>query len=173
MAMLACPICDKQISDQAPLCPGCGHPFKPPRQCGHGWLIGCGCLLTAFFTFLMMIVIGLLIWIGLSLQMDGLEEPDPGSLAVTQSEENRYACQENLEELALVKDEWATEHDLKEGATIPSAETERIFAKISKNLICPDDDEKSPQTSYNLGPVGKPPTCKCNTKHNQTDEDEK
>ena len=68
MAMMACPICGKQVSQLAPRCPGCGHPINPPRKCRVGWLMGCGCLLAAFFTLLLTIIIGLLIWIGLALQ---------------------------------------------------------------------------------------------------------
>lgn len=29
MALIPCPACEKQISDMAPACPGCGHPAAP------------------------------------------------------------------------------------------------------------------------------------------------
>lgn len=27
MALIACPACDRQVSEAAPACPGCGHPI--------------------------------------------------------------------------------------------------------------------------------------------------
>lgn len=32
MAMIPCPECQRQVSDQAPSCPGCGHPLKAARS---------------------------------------------------------------------------------------------------------------------------------------------
>jgi len=174
MSMNACPICDKQISEQAPLCPGCGHPLKPPRKCGHGWLLGCGCLLSAFFAFLLTIIIGLLIWIGFSLQPMGDEEADPDTASTSMAfDEKRYQCRANMEEIALIKEEWATAHAAKHGCLIPTAEADKIFAEVTKKLACPKDEEHTFQTSYDIGPIGTPPTCKCDDKHNEADEDEK
>jgi len=31
MALIPCPACAHQVSDQAPTCPGCGHPLAPTR----------------------------------------------------------------------------------------------------------------------------------------------
>ena len=166
MPMIACPLCSKQISDQAPLCPGCGHPLKPPRKCGHGWLLGCGCLLAGFFAFLLAVVIGLLIWIGVSLQPLGDE--DPGADTPTaQEDDQRYRCQENLEEIALIKEEWATAHDAKKGTVIPEADVTKIFAETAKKLVCPKDDDRSFNSSYEIGPIGTDPKCKCEDAHNK------
>ena len=35
MALVACPACSLQVSDQAVACPGCGHPLGPPPL--RGW----------------------------------------------------------------------------------------------------------------------------------------
>ncbi len=32
MALIKCQECDKEISDQAEACPGCGHPIKPVKS---------------------------------------------------------------------------------------------------------------------------------------------
>ncbi len=68
MPLITCPECQKQVSDQAASCPGCGHPMRaappPPPPPAHAppaappvivqaparsnagcWLIGCGVLL--------------------------------------------------------------------------------------------------------------------------------
>ena len=29
MALVTCPDCKREVSDQAPVCPGCGRPMKP------------------------------------------------------------------------------------------------------------------------------------------------
>jgi hypothetical protein len=174
MPTTPCPVCAKQISDQAPFCPGCGHPLKPPRSCVPGWLIGCGCLLSAFFAFMLTIIIGLLIWLGVSLQVPFDEEFDPD---VTSSDmafdEKRYQCQANMEEIRLLKEEWATAHEAKPGSLIPPAEIEKLFAEAAQKLICPKDEDRSFKTSYDLGPIGAAPTCKCDDAHNEADADEK
>ncbi len=174
MAMIACPLCGKQISDQAPLCPGCGHPVKPPRPCGHSWLLGCGCLLSAFFTFLLMLIIALLFWIGCSLQSPFDEDLDPDSMTSTTAfDEKRYQCQANMEEITLLKEEWATAHAAKSGGIITSSEAEKLFAEVATKLVCPLDPERSLKTSYDVGRLGEPPRCKCAETHNDPDDDEK
>lgn len=30
MALMTCPDCSREVSDQAPACPGCGRPIAPP-----------------------------------------------------------------------------------------------------------------------------------------------
>lgn len=30
MALISCPECSREISDQAHACPGCGYPIRPP-----------------------------------------------------------------------------------------------------------------------------------------------
>ena len=172
MAMIACPICGKQVSDLAPMCPGCGHPIKPPRTCGHGWLLGCGCLLAGFFAVLLLAVVGLLIWIGISVQPLGDEEAG-ADRAMTQADRQREQCQDNLEEIRLIKEEWATAHDAKKGAVIPEADIEKIFAEAAAKLVCPKDDEHSFKTSYKIESIGTAPQCKCDEGHNKADEDGK
>lgn len=172
MPMSTCPACGKPVSALAPLCPGCGHPIKPLRPCRQGWLIGCGCLLSAFFSILLAIIIGLLIWIGVSLQPLGDDEtaPDP---TVTLDDSRRERCQDNMEEIALIKEEWATAHDAKKGAIIPEADVKTIFAETATKFICPKDDDRSFKTSYDIGSIGTNPKCKCDDEHNQMDEESK
>jgi hypothetical protein len=172
MAMMACPMCGKQVSDLAPLCPGCGHPLRPPRKCGHGWLLGCGCLLAGFLGILLLAIVGLLIWIGVSLQPLGEEDSAPDK-AVTQEADRRDQCQDNLEEIALIKEEWATAHNAKKGAVIPAADLQKIIDAHAKKLICPKDAEQSFTTSYEVGPIGADPQCKCDDEHNKAEEDAK
>jgi len=172
MAMIACPMCGKQVSDLAPLCPGCGHPLRPPRKCGHGWLLGCGCLLAGFFGILLLAIVGLLIWIGVSLQPLGDEDAAPDK-AVTQDAIRRDQCQDNLDEIALIKEEWATAHNAKKGTVIPQADVEKIFARSAAKLVCPADDEHSFKTSYKIESIGTAPQCKCDEGHNKADEDGK
>ena len=170
--MIACPVCNKQISALAPVCPGCGHPLMPPRKCRHGWLLGCGCLLAGCFAFLLLSVIGLLIWIGLSLQPPGDDDGAPDT-AMTQDASWRERGQANMEEITLVKEEWATAHDAKKGAIIPAADVKQIFAASVSKLVCPKDDELSFRTSYDIGPIGTAPHCKCDDEHNTADKDGK
>ena len=169
MAMIACPLCGKQVSDLAPLCPGCGHPLQPPRKCRHGWLLGCGCLLAGFFGLLLLSIVGLLIWIGISLQPLGDEESAPDA-AMTQEDNRREQCQDNQDEIARIKAEWATAHDAKKGTLIPDADLTKIFAGHAKKLICPKDAEQSFKTSYDIGPIGTAPQCKCDDEHNKADD---
>lgn len=169
MALIACPVCNKQISDQAPLCPGCGHPIQQPRPCRHGWLLGCGCLLAGFFAVLLSIVIGLLIWIGISLQPFGDEEDTGADSGSSVADSQRERCQANLEEIALLKEEWTTAHDAKKGTIIPEPEVGKIFAANPKKLVCPNDDKGTFTSSYELGPIGAPPKCKCDDEHNAAD----
>ena len=173
MALLACPSCGKQISDLAPSCPGCGHPLNPPRRHHHGCLFGCGCLLAAFFACLLAAIIGLLIWIGISVQPVSEEETNADLPTAAQTSEMQARCQANLDTIGFIKEEWATAHDAKKGAVIPAAEVEKLFAKYAKKLICPSDDEHSFQTSYEIGPIGTDPKCKCDDEHNKVDEDGK
>lgn len=172
MPMIACPVCAKQISDQAPLCPGCGQPIKPTQKCRHGWLLGCGCLLAGFFGVLLMTVVGLLIWIGISLQPLGDEETAPDK-TVTMDDTQREQCQDHQEEIALIKEEWATAHNAKKGAVIPEADVKTIFAEAAPKLVCPKDEQRSFKTSYAIGPIGADPKCKCDDEHNKADEDSK
>ena len=57
MALMACPDCGRQVSDQALACPQCGRPFRsaePPERLRRearflqSLTTGCGCLLLLF-----------------------------------------------------------------------------------------------------------------------------
>jgi hypothetical protein len=39
MAQVACPSCLQNVSDEAPICPHCGHPLKTPRRSFFGRLV--------------------------------------------------------------------------------------------------------------------------------------
>ena len=123
---------------------------------------------------MLVLITGLLIWIGISLWSPLDEEFDPDATASSMVfDEKRYQCQANMEEIALIKEEWATAHDAKKGAVIPEADVAKIFAETAKKLVCPKDDERSFASSYDLGPIGTAPRCKCDETHNEVDEDEK
>ncbi|MCX7008442.1 MAG: hypothetical protein NTY53_14530 [Kiritimatiellaeota bacterium] len=79
----------------------------------------------------------------------------------------RYRCQANLNEIALIKDEWITAHNGKQGDRIPAVDLEKIFAEHEGKLICPLDPNQTPQTSYEIGPIGTDPKCKFQAKHEQ------
>lgn len=59
MALIACPVCNHQISDQARVCPSCGHPIASiaASKSTRGFLSGC--LWTAGI--LALVVLGLLL----------------------------------------------------------------------------------------------------------------
>ena len=175
MALMTCPDCGKQISDRACACPGCGYPLCPPPlppKHATGLWIGLGCLATLLITFGLAAIIGLLIWIGLSVKpMD--EENAGADETVSQAASWRQACQKNLDAIALIKDEWATAHNAAKGAAIPAEDIEKIFAEQAAKLVCPNDDRHSFKTSYEIGPIGTDPKCKCDDAHNQGDAEER
>ena len=84
-----------------------------------------------------------------------------------------YQCGKNIEELALIKEEWVTAHDGKPGAVIPPADLAEVTAELSGKLACPLDPKHSLQTSYEIGPVGTDPKCKCQALHEQKREEHK
>lgn len=173
MALTTCPECGKQISGKALACPGCGYPVQPqPPKRATGLWIGLGCLATLLITFCMAVIIGLLIWIGVSVKP--VDEENTGADETTSQEISwRYACQKNLDKIALLKDEWATTHNAAKGAIIPAEDVEKIFAEQAASLVCPNDDRHSFKTSYEIGPIGTDPKCKCDASHNQGDTEEK
>ncbi|TAN36989.1 MAG: zinc-ribbon domain-containing protein [Verrucomicrobia bacterium] len=74
MSLITCPDCGKPVSSHAAACPACGQPLAPKSHVGL-W-VGLGCLATAMITFCLAIIIGLLVWIGITLQPsaeDGME----------------------------------------------------------------------------------------------------
>jgi len=78
-----------------------------------------------------------------------------------------YTCGQNIAEIALCKDEWATAHDGKAGDVIPAADLAEILKEHGAKLVCPLDPQHSPQTSYEFGPIGTDPVCKCQKLHEQ------
>ncbi len=63
MPLIICPDCHKEISDKAPTCPHCGHPFTPQTIQGTAKTEGifmqslnCGCyFILAFVGFLILL----------------------------------------------------------------------------------------------------------------------
>ncbi|HEY2406391.1 MAG TPA: hypothetical protein VGI10_10335 [Polyangiaceae bacterium] len=52
MALVACPDCDREISTEAYMCPGCGRPTGKQRKMAKGWLlraVGMWFVLVIFF----------------------------------------------------------------------------------------------------------------------------
>ena len=84
-----------------------------------------------------------------------------------------YTCEKNLDEIALLKEEWVTAHDGQAGAVIPPADLAQILAEHGAKLICPLDPKHSPQTSYEFGPIGTDSTCKCKALHEQKRDEKK
>ena len=84
-----------------------------------------------------------------------------------------YQCQKNLEEITLLKEEWVTAHDGKAGDVIPTADLEQMYAEHEGKLICPLDPKKTPQTSYEIGPIGTEPKCKGTALHEQKRNEKK
>ncbi|MCX7008443.1 MAG: hypothetical protein NTY53_14535 [Kiritimatiellaeota bacterium] len=84
-----------------------------------------------------------------------------------------YQCGKNIEELALIKEEWVTAHDGKPGDVIPPADLAEVTADLSEKLACPLDPKHSLQTSYKIGPIGTDPKCKCQALHEQKREEKK
>jgi len=92
----------------------------------------------------------------------------PGSFAMED-----YTCEQNLAEIALIKEEWGTAHDGQAGAVIPAADMAQILAEHGKKLVCPLDPQHAPQTSYEFGPLGTDPVCKCKALHEQQRSEKK
>jgi hypothetical protein len=84
-----------------------------------------------------------------------------------------YTCEQNLEEIALIKEEWVTAHDGKAGDVIPPADLAEILAEHGEKLVCPLDPKHSPQTSYEFGPIGTDPACKGKALHDQKHNEKK
>ena len=84
-----------------------------------------------------------------------------------------YTCNQHLEEIALIKEEWVTAHDGKPGDVIPPADLAAIYAEHGAKLFCPLDEKKTPQTSYEFGPLGTDPVCKCKALHEQQRSEKK
>ena len=78
-----------------------------------------------------------------------------------------YTCGKNVEEIALIKEEWVTAHEGKAGDVIPPADLAEILAEHGEKLVCPLDPKHTPQTSYEFGPIGTDPACKCQALHEQ------
>lgn len=84
-----------------------------------------------------------------------------------------YQCGKNLDELTLLKEEWVTAHDGKNGDVIPAADLAQMLAESEGKLVCPLDPQKTLATSYEIGPIGTDPKCKCPTQHEQKREERK
>ena len=76
-----------------------------------------------------------------------------------------YTCDKNLDEIALLKEEWVTAHDGKTGDVIPPADLAAMLEEHGAKLMCPLDVKKTPQTSYEFGPIGAEPVCKSKALH--------
>ena len=84
-----------------------------------------------------------------------------------------YQCERNIEEIALIKEEWVTAHNGKPGDRIPPTDLAQSLAEHGENLICPLDPKHSAQTSYEFGAIGTDPTCKCKALHDQKRSEKK
>jgi hypothetical protein len=84
-----------------------------------------------------------------------------------------YQCGKNIDELALIKEEWVTAHDGKAGDVIPPADLAAVTAELGGRLACPLDSKHSLQTSYEIGPIGTDPRCKCQALHEQKRDEKK
>ncbi len=84
-----------------------------------------------------------------------------------------YRCEKNRDEIALLKEEWVTVHEGKNGDMIPAADLAQMLAESEGKLVCPLDPQKSVATSYEISPIGADPKCKCQALHEQKHEEQK
>lgn len=70
MALLACPDCGHNCSDQAPACPNCGRGLRLPEKSYLTKNIGCDALLYVLLIFLGL-YLGFYNWLGYLLALEG------------------------------------------------------------------------------------------------------
>ena len=155
MAMIACPECGKQVSSEAPGCPSCGHPIKPPpapaKKTGLWW--GLGCLLAVPALFMVVAVVGLLAAIAIPSFMR----------ARTQSQQN--ACINNIRQVEAGKEQYGMEHGLTNGDVITWTDIVGPDNYVKHYPLCPssttvESTAVNSENDYNINVLGSNAACR-------------
>ena len=142
MAIITCPECEKSVSSEAPGCPACGYPIKPPpmpeKKTGLWW--GLGCLLAIPALFMVVAFVGLLAAIAIP------------SFVKAREASQRHACINNMRQIVSAKQAWAlTAHADKDTQADASAVNE--FLKNAAHPTCLVGG------TYKYGAVNRNPEC--------------
>lgn len=143
MALMTCPECKHSVSDQAPACPACGYPIKPPpardKKTGLWW--GLGCLLAVPAVLMVVAVVGMLAAIAIP------------SFMKARSAAQTHVCINNLRQIDAAKKAIVLEKKYTDGTSIPDEEVSNSLKNGFGGLVCPR------QGQYMTNPVGRDPEC--------------
>lgn len=143
MALINCPECSKSVSNEAPCCPSCGYPIKPPptpvKKTGLWW--GLGCLLAIPAVLMIFAVVGLLAAIAIPSFMKARET----------SQLN--CCVNNMRMLETAKKQVVLEHKYKPGDSVSEQDVSQLPKGGFPSLVCPKGGH------YTINPVGQDPAC--------------
>lgn len=143
MALITCPECKHSVSDQAPACPACGYPIKPPpardKKTRLWW--GLGCLLAVPAVLMVVAVVGMLAAIAIP------------SFMKARSTAQTHVCINNLRQIEAAKKAIVLEKKYTDGTIIPDEEVSNSLKNGFGGLVCPR------QGQYMTNPVGRDPEC--------------
>ena len=143
MALMTCPECKHSVSDQAPACPACGYPIKPPpardKKTGLWW--GLGCLLAIPAVLMVMAVVGMLAAIAIP------------SFMKARSTAQTHVCINNLRQIEAAKKTLVLEKKYTDGTSIPEEEVGKLLKNGIDGLFCPGRGQ------YKINPAGRDPEC--------------
>ena len=143
MAKISCPECGKSVSSEAPGCPSCGYPIKPPpapaKKTGLWW--GLGCLLAVPAVLIVVAIVGILAAIAIPSFMKARET----------SQMN--ACVNNMRMIESAKDQAVLKYHHVEGDIVPEPEVSEFLRNGFSGLICPKGGR------YTINPFGQYPEC--------------
>lgn len=142
MAIIACPECGKSVSSEAPHCPSCGHPIKPPpapaKKTGLWWALGCLLAVPALLT--VVAIVGLLAGIAM-----------PPFVKARETSQ-LHACINNMRQIDSAKQAWALATSADNG-TQTDADAVNEYLKNAATPICPAGG------TYTYNAVDRPPEC--------------
>jgi hypothetical protein len=160
MALIKCPACQHDVSDEAVSCPACGHPLKAPplpppvarraqpvKKQSTWWI---GCIIAGGIGLLAIPVIGMLAAIAIP------------SFVKARSVTQEKLCVNNIRMIEHAKDALAVERDAKTGDVLPLADIKAHLGQSQPEgrvMSCPRDPQKSFETSYVPGAVGEDAVC--------------
>jgi len=153
MALIKCPECGRDISDQAPQCPGCGYaprlpslpPPLPAKAAGQGLAVGC---IVAIAVGAVLAVIGLLTAIAI-----------PAFLQY-RKDARRSLCIGNMrlldhaKEVLAIQNAWTTGQAIAENDAAIWQQLDRYID--GTNLVCCPE---APGKHYVYGPIDESPRC--------------
>jgi type II secretory pathway pseudopilin PulG len=142
MAIIVCPECGKSVSSEAPNCPSCGHPIKPPpapeKKTGLWW--GLGCLLAVPALLMIVAIVGLLAAIAIP------------SFVRARETSQLHACIANMRQIDSAKQALALAINAENGTEMDATAVNK-YLKGSATPICPAGG------TYTYNAVGRPPGC--------------